>query len=481
MIGDPSTDSAAVEPATPDPIVRNHSVRPTEAALVLGRRPHPSSSAVATALAHAFLSADAWDKNGLMAAGAAALGARRRWLGPLAAEVLQAYHRPPLDAPRELAAFVAAAPAFWTAAERAAARGASLRIARYIAAPATARTTADPVPRLDGLSDLTELLELTPGELDWFADTKHWNRRARPGPLHHYRYQWRTRPGRVPRLLEIPGIRLRAAQRNVLTSLLSPIPMHDAAHGFVPGRSAATGAERHTGAQMVIALDLSTFFARVTAGRIFGILRQSGFPEAVAHTITGLCTHAVPARIIAAMPAGGGPDERFALRRALAEAHLPQGAPTSPMLANLSIRRLDSRLSGWATAAGAVYTRYADDLSFSGDEQLARRAGAFVRGVGRIVEDEGHLVNTLKTRVRGASIRQTVTGIVVNEHTNVPRREFDRLKAILHNSATYGPSTQNHGQHSDFRAHLLGRISWVESLNAARGRRLREEFARIQW
>ncbi|KGJ75702.1 hypothetical protein GY21_09685, partial [Cryobacterium roopkundense] len=228
-------------------------------------------------------------------------------------------------------------------------------------------------------------------------------------------------------------------------------------------------------------LDLTTFFARVTGARIYGTLRRAGLPEAVAYTITGLCTTAAPPRVIAAMPAGGRPEERFALRQALAATHLPQGAPSSPMLANLALRRLDSRLAGWAAAASSVYTRYADDLAFSGDLTLARRADAFARGVERIVAAEGHLVNPHKTRVRRASVKQTVTGIVVNTQTNMSRQESDRLKAIIHNCARHGPESQNRGAHPEFRAHLLGRLSWLETLNPARGRKLRAEFSRIHW
>ena len=255
--------------------------------------------------------------------------------------------------------------------------------------------------------------------------------------------------------------------------------MHAAAHGFVPGRSAITGAAVHAGPAMLVTLDLQRFFAQVTAARVFRLLRGEGLPEAVAFALTGLCTHAVPVAAIHRMPAGGEPEERAALRRSLALAHLPQGAPTSPALANLALRRLDARLTGYAEAAGARYTRYADDLSFSGGPEVAARADAFVRGVGRIVADEGHELNPHKTRVRGAATRQTVTGIVVNSGTNVTRASYDRLRAMLHNAASTGLEAQNRGGEPDFRAHVLGRIGWVEQLNPARGARLRALLARV--
>ncbi|MFC5930199.1 RNA-directed DNA polymerase [Cryobacterium melibiosiphilum] len=459
--------------------------RPTPAALVLARRPHPSTDALAATLAAALLGAKTWSKTEMIDAGAHVLGARRRWLGPLATEILSSYPRAPTDSPRELAAHIIDCAAFSNAIEAATSRGVPNIIAHYpLTPPLTppqARAVTSALPRLDTLGDLAAFLTLTPGELDWFADTGQWNRTARPGALHHYRHEWRVRPGRTPRLLEVPGTRLRALQRTLLHDLLGLIPTHGAAHGFVPGRSAVTGAARHTGTAAVISLDLTTFFASVTGSAIYGTLRRAGYPESVAHSITGLCTHAVPPRVIAAMPPGGDPAERAALRRALAAPHLPQGAPSSPVLGNLALRRLDARLAGWADAAAATYTRYADDLAFSGGTDLRRRADAFVRGVTRIALAEGHTVNPHKTRVRPASVRQSVTGIVVNEHPNISRVDADRLKAILHNCELHGPAGQNRAGHADFRAHLLGRISWVEQLNPERGARLRASFGRIRW
>lgn len=432
---------------------------------------------VATALSFAFLAAERWDRASLVDAGARVLGARRRWLGPLAGEVLAACPRRPADAPRQLTAMIEGSDALGRATAAARARGAKIRVHSYLVTPAEARP-APPLPRLDTVADLSALLRLPLTQLEWLADTRGMNRRARPGALHHYRYEWVARPGRVPRLLEVPSDRLKRAQRALLASVVGLIPVGDAAHGFVPGRSAMTGAARHLGHDLLIALDLVTFFARVRAARVYGILRHAGLPEAVAYAVTGLCTNRVPPRVLSAMPPGGAVEERFALRQALAAGHLPQGAPTSPALANLVLRRLDARLTGWSEAQDVVYTRYADDLAFSGPRL---RADALIRGVQRIVEDEGHSLNVRKSRVRPASTRQTVTGIVVNEHPNVPRREFDALKAIIHNCVLHGPESQNRAGHGEFRAHLQGRISWVASLNPGRGEKLAREFRQIQW
>jgi hypothetical protein len=70
---------------------------------------------------------------------------------------------------------------------------------------------------------------------------------------------------------------------------------------------------------------------------------------------------------------------------------------------------------------------------------------------------------------------------VINERPNVPRHEYDRLRALLHNAARHGPASQNRAGRPQFGAHVLGRISWVESLHPARGAKLRRAFDRVDW
>ncbi|MDM7891645.1 reverse transcriptase family protein [Curtobacterium caseinilyticum] len=436
---------------------------------------------VVTALADAFLTAERWEPDDLTAAGYAVLGVDRTAVGIAVAAALRAYPRPPSDAPRQFAAVLGADRRLAELHRARAARRPIRLLARRVTA-VRARPVTDSRLLVDTLPELARALDVTIGRLLWLADTRAWNRQAGPtSPLHHVRHEWVERPGRVPRLLEKPMDLLRRTQRTLLDDLLAVLPVHDAAHGFVPGRSVLTGAAVHTGQQVVLTADLTSFFASVTAPTVYGVFRTAGFAEPLAHVLTGLCTHRVPPHVLTAMPAGGAPEERAALRRSLTVAHLPQGAPSSPALANTALRHLDARLAGWAAASGAVYTRYADDLTFSGSDGLAARADAFLLGVGRIVGDQGYRLNPRKTRVRRRGTRQSVTGVVVNDRPSPGRREVDRLHAVLHNAAEHGPASQDRTGHADFRAHLLGRIAWVEQVHPGRARRLHEEFARIRW
>jgi hypothetical protein len=197
--------------------------------------------------------------------------------------------------------------------------------------------------------------------------------------------------------------------------------------------------------------------------------------------LAALCSNGTPADVCdePGSPANG--PSGWAIRRLYEQPHLPQGAPTSPALANLCAFRLDCRLAGLARVSGTDYTRYADDLVFSGGPDFARSVGRFPIHVGATALEEGFTVQPRKTRVMRQGVRQQVAGVVINECMNLRRSEYDALKALLFNCARFGPKDQNRAGHANFRAYLAGRVAFVASLNAARGDRLRELFDRITW
>jgi hypothetical protein len=328
---------------------------------------------------------------------------------------------------------------------------------------------------------LADRLELNAGQLAWLADVRALERTVDDERLRNYGYTWMPRAHGLPRLLERPKRRLKEVQRIVLREVLDAIPPHDAAHGFRRDRSATTNAAQHVGREVVLRFDLEDFFAAVTAGRVFGLFRLAGYPEGVAHALTGLSTNAVPDAVWQDAPPSRDPHARSRLRRRLATPHLPQGAPTSPALANLCAFTLDRRLDGLARAFGARYTRYADDLTLSGDGLLVDAAPTVRRLVAEIVEAEGFRLRTDKSSLTTRAGRQRVCGVVVNDRLNVARPEADRLRALLHDARLHGPAAANRALHPHFAAHVRGRIAWVAALNPDRGRRLLAAYEAVDW
>jgi hypothetical protein len=159
---------------------------------------------------------------------------------------------------------------------------------------------------------------------------------------------------------------------------------------------------------------------------------------------------------------------------------LPQGACTSPGLSNQVARRLDKRLGGLAGKLGLNYTRYADDLTFSGPAELNARIGYVMARVRHIAGEEGFAVNQKKSRVLRRNNAQQVTGLVVNDRPGVRRREVRRLRAILHKARTEGLEKQNREGRPNFMAWLQGKIAYVGMARPEAGARLREELEAVK-
>ena len=337
------------------------------------------------------------------------------------------------------------------------------------------------LPRIRTAAELAGWLGIDLAELDWFADLKSLELTRPRDRLRHYHYRPLAKQFGQMRLIESPKPRLKQVQRRILGEILDRIPPHPAAHGFRRGRSITTFAQPHVGQKIVVRIDLQGFFPSIRIARIQALFRTVGYPEEVADLLGGLCTNAAPFEVWESVARQKGDRQLIETCRFYSQPHLPQGAPTSPALANLCAYRLDCRLSALASAAGATYTRYADDIVFSGQRGFARVAKRFHIHACATVMEEGFRVHHRKTRLMRTGARQHLAGLVVNERLNVRREDFDRLKAILTNCIRHGPATQNRENRSDFRGHLEGRLSHMEMVNPEKSRRLRRLFDAIRW
>ena len=225
------------------------------------------------------------------------------------------------------------------------------------------------------------------------------------------RYEEFTIPKRSggQRTLFAPCPQLKELQRRILHRVLGRLKAHPAAMGFERGRSIVANALPHVGAGVVVRMDLHDFFPSTATHRVRAYFTGIGWGSEAVYLL---------------------------LKWTTCDGGLPQGAPTSPRLSNLVNYLMDARLAGLAGRLGAVYTRYADDMTFSfpADD---RSAAAAVRATKRIIEDYGyrlHMKRKLSIRRRHQS--QRVTGLVVNERVALPRATRRRLRAIRHHIET---------------------------------------------
>jgi hypothetical protein len=317
------------------------------------------------------------------------------------------------------------------------------------------------LPVLDTPADLARALGLSIPQLRWLAF--HTEVASR---VHYVSFTVPKRAGGM-RTLSAPHRQLARVQQWVLEHIVGKLPVEPPAQGFVAGRSILTNAQAHVARAVVVNLDLENFFPSIGFFRVRSVFARLGYSAAVA-TILALLTTECPRRKVA-----------YAGRTyhvATGPRGLPQGACTSPGLSNQVARRLDRRLAGLARKMGLVYTRYADDLTFSGDGALNDRVGYLMARVRHIAQDEGFVVNHKKSRVLRRNAAQKVTGLVVNDKPSIARRELRRLRAILHRARREGLDHQNRENRPNFRAWLAGKIAYVRMVRPEIGARLKAQL-----
>jgi hypothetical protein len=435
-------------------------------------------------LSAAFL-AGAWSLEALVRRGQEATGTRGRWLRELARRVLAKFSEgPPGLRPERLARFINNDFGFENAYQHCLELKLSplhrFFLPQPLMAPAPGRAAAWNIHAFTTTIQLAEWLDCSPTQLDWLCGRYRSAENPATG-FPRYALEWRRKRSGW-RLLEKPMPKLKQVQRRLLHDFLQHLPPHEAVHSYRPGHSVADFVRPHAGKRIVMRLDLCNFFPSIRAARVHALFTMLGYPRPVARTLTGLCT-SVPDLDVLYHPAVKdlSADERWQIWQTYCSAHLPQGAPTSPMLSNLCAYRLDLRLAALARKLNADYTRYADDLAFSGGIELERERRRFHVAVCRIVLEEGFAMNTRKTRVMRLGTRQQLAGLVINAHPNIARREYERLKAILHNCVTHGAAAQNRTGKRHFREILIGRVQWVKQIHPEHGRKLQSLLERVDW
>ena len=439
-----------------------------------------------SALARSILSGEAAVEP-IVARASRTLGKNWRWLRPLARRYLKAFGSEARPKQRDVCAFLAGDEGLMRAHRR---HGKKMRIESWLAEPMPMRPVdaakAWEIPAIESVGALAAWLGISPSELEWFADLKRLGAKLGPDridddPISHYHYRILTKVGGNIRLIEAPKRKLKELQRKILSEILDKIPVHFAVHGFLKGHSIKTFAAGHVGRRVVLRMDLKDFFPSLSGARVQAFFRTAGYPESVSKFLGGICTNSVPRSLWSAVRSEIDSPTFADVRALYFSPHLPQGAPTSPALANLLSYRVDCRLSGLAKSAGAVFTRYADDLALSGDDAFERCVESFAIQAAAILLEEGFTVQHRKTRIMRQGVRQSLAGMVINERMNIVRGEFDRLKAILTNCARHGPESQNREGHAYFRLHLEGRVGFVGMVNSAKGKRMRKIFEQIRW
>ncbi len=255
------------------------------------------------------------------------------------------------------------------------------------------------------------------------------------------------------RIIYAPSKSLKVLQRKIKKELENKYTPPGACHGFVSKRSCITNANLHVNKKWCLNFDISDFFPSINFGRILGLFKSPifNFNNALATTLAIICCH---------------------------EQKLPQGAPTSPILANMICYQLDKKLISLAVKNTCYYSRYADDITFSSNlTNFPRKLANYDFGtsfvelspeLNRILLDYGFAVNESKTRIAYKSKCQMVTGIVVNKKLNLKRKYYRVLRATIYNCKKEGilATAKKNGfeSKSKFKNFVLGKLSYYRSV-----------------
>ncbi len=320
------------------------------------------------------------------------------------------------------------------------------------------------LPELNTPDDLAKALGITLPELRWL--TYH---RDAAEFLHYTPFTIPKKSG-GERQIWAPMPKLKAAQSWIREAIVEHLPVHGAAHGFLPGRSILTNARQHTNSRVLVNLDVKDFFPTITLRRVKGLFRSAGYREQVALLLALLCTEA-PRRVVEY--------DGTTFYLALGERCLPQGAPTSPGITNAICLALDRRLTGLAQKHGWRYTRYADDITFSfpAGKKGAAEVSTILGTTRAVLESEGFEMHPDKTRVCRKGARQKVTGLIVNGDgpPRIPRHKRRMLRAAVHNLKAGKPLPEDESVHS-----LRGWAAYLYMTNQEAGAQYLQDLAAFE-
>lgn len=258
--------------------------------------------------------------------------------------------------------------------------------------------------------------------------------------------------GGKTRVINAPDDRLKYLQHKIVLLLNQLYRVRNPVHGFVPQKSVKTNATAHLRKRFILNIDLKDFFPSITEKRVVGVLKSIGVNSKVAQIIARICCY---------------------------QGYLPQGAPTSPVLSNIICFRLDKDLMSLAKETRCIYTRYADDLTFSSHQPMTKLFEGVIPPAGHIPPEllslhlsnifsaNGFIINPDKVHYADRNSRRMVTGLKVNEFINVDRRYVRNIRAALHSIELSGMEAaqqkykKDYGGESDLGEYLQGKITWL--------------------
>lgn len=282
------------------------------------------------------------------------------------------------------------------------------------------------------------------------------------------------------RVIQTPNDELKYLQRWILKNILEKIPSHESCKGFDKNTSIKQNADAHLNSKAILKVDLLRYYDSINERRIYGIFNSLGYHPNLAVSFAKICTIVPGEMFISSFKLKETKLKEYILSKN--EGILPQGSPTSPKLSNLVSINLDKRLTGLANKNGLNYSRYADDLTFSGNFKQLQKVKKVIY---RIIREESFFPNYSKTKFIKIGGKYFVTGLnIQNSITTVPQKKKKEIEHHLFHCLNNG--VENHLKiakinNRNFKDWLYGNICFVFSIERDKGIKYFKEFEKIQW
>ena len=295
------------------------------------------------------------------------------------------------------------------------------------------------------------------------------------------------------RVIAVPEPHLLRTQRWITCNILAAVRPHSASVAFSPNDSIRAAAELHCSAKWLIKLDVRNFFESISEINVYRVFRHLGYQPLIAFEMTRLCTRVgspTSFRLAERWSSDLGRRPVIAAYQAALMGHLPQGAPSSPMLANLAVREFDAKVTEIAATHGLTFNRYADDLIFSTPSRdfARKRCSTVIDEVYQAMWGAGLSPNITKTVVSPPGARKIVLGLNVEAATpRLPREFKDRLRQHLHYLLRPDVGPIHHARAKGFvstlglKHHLQGLVSFARQIEPEYGRSCAESLAVVRW
>lgn len=313
-------------------------------------------------------------------------------------------------------------------------------------------------------------------------------------PYRVFRVKKRGVPNSVPapsrryRTICVPEPRIMRAQRWIAQNILNVIEPHPSSYAFAPKRDLVGAAKRHVEAKWLVKMDIRNFFESLLERQVYRVFRSLGYGALLSFQLARLSTRLPPYKLHFAQGSSASGDSRlpYPVRP---QGHLPQGAPTSPMLANLVMRPLDQQIQELAVQNGWVYTRYADDLAFSRRDGSSRAAATqLIKAIERNLVSFGLVSHRQKTKIAPPGARKILLGVLVDRERPRLTREFrDNIETHLYAISSSKIGVAAHQTKRGFasiigmRRHIEGLIAFAHQVDRDYAASLYEQLNAVNW